>query len=967
MHQNSNSPRRISSLKILVIALICFCLPCGLPGEENGANAAAPAKEKPVILRVEAWPGAPFGVAKVSFRLGQQGKLIQNTGAVLITERDNRIFYPAFSEGLLTNVFKRPAVGGVQSVWFLFRGDTPLTLTLRGADTETFVAEMPRRNRPALSRLLFQAWWRQFNAQTKRHVDQADYPPLVETYLKSMLSRRLGLAAPLLVQPGQREGDELKQTFNLLFDVESLRAESIEDLMTQPPKSNLATLPLPEHSWLNTSEIISRAGVTEPIVQFVPEECFYLRFGNWDNQLWLKRLMEEYGGDLSRMISLRGHRSGDSSKMLDQLALETSQVDDWFGGNLIEDVAAIGTDLYVEDGPSNAILMLAKNESLESRVTTRRKKFAKDRAKEGVTLTEVEIAGRTVTLLSTPDNRIRSFYAVENLCHITSSSRTIVERFFRASEGDRSLANNPEFQQARTTMPLEREDTVFIYLSRPFFENLLNPTYQIELSRRNRSLANIQLLQLAQWAARNEGFADDDIDQMIAHGFLPTNFNQLPDGSSCNWIEEAGQDANGNPTTGQWHDTLRGRRGYFTPIADVEIPSITAAESAWLGQRINFYRQELKEVDPLLIAFKRFEISKEVERVVIDGRLAPFGKEKYGSLGKALGPPLQFEVDMGPDALISFQASIAGNMFSRTHEPHQVFASVQGDVPPKTDLQPTSFLELLDLFKTTPGYIGAWPTAGYLDMLPALGGQPDVEGYTYSRILDVWRLQQDQFSLVSFDRARLEAARAHLKVVAAEHPAQVRLRVGDISNSNLRNWANILFFERSWETSIANVRLLNLAIQQFNLPMESALPQVEQLLGVGLVCPLGGEYEIGTTAQGQSVWQSSKWPSFDSPSMPADYEAPPMTWFRGMSLDVYQRNTQFVVHGHLDIARDPSSFGSGGGKIFGNLPSINLFKGFSKVEEIPPGETSDDPDKLPAPNDELVAPKKTDDKQDRFR
>ena len=92
-----------------------------------------------------------------------------------------------------------------------------------------------------------------------------------------------------------------------------------------------------------------------------------------------------------------------------------------------------------------------------------------------------------------------------------------------------------------------------------------------------------------------------------------------------------------------------------------------------------------------------------------------------------------------------------------------------------------------------------------------------------------------------------------------------------------------------------------------------------------------------------------------------------MTWFRGMSLDVYQRNTQFVVHGHLDIARDPSSFGSGGGKIFGNLPSINLFKGFSKVEEIPPGETPDDSDKLPTPNDELVAPKKTDDKRDRFR
>lgn len=937
MYRNLRVPGRLLLPVLSLLLMTTLVLPAPLQAE------------KPSILRVEAYPGTPFGVAKVSFRLGQSGKLIQNTGAVLITERDHRIFYPAFSEGLLASMFDRPAVGGVQTVWFLFRGDEPLNLTLRGADTKTFVVEMARRSRPALRRILHQAWWRQYNAQATRHIREADYPPLVETYLTSMLARRLELPPPLTARMARNNGDELQQTFSLLFDVESLRAESIEQLLTQPPESDLATLPLPPAPAWGAGQVVSNPGIAvEPIVHFVPEECFYLRFGNWDNQLWLKRLMEEYGGDLSRMISLRGHRSGDTSKMLDQLAIETSQMDDWFGGNLIEDVAAIGTDLYVEDGPSNAILMLARNKSLESRITGRRKKFARDHANEGVTLTEIEIAGRKVTLLSSPDNRVRSFYAVEDLCHITSSSRTIVERFFQAADGNRSLATNAEFQHARLAMPLEREDTVFIYLSRPFFENLLNPQYQIELSRRNRSLANIQLLQLAQWAASNEGYVNDEIDQMIAHGFLPENFNQLPDGSSSSWQE------------GAWYDTLRGRRGYYLPIADVQVAAITPAESAWLNDRISFYQKELKEVDPLLIAFKRFELSKEVERVVIDGRIAPFGKEKYGWLGKVLGPPLQYEVDMGPDALISFQASIAGNMFSRTRDPHQIFASVQGDVPPKTDLQPTNFLELLELFKTTPGYIGAWPSAGYLDRLPALGSQPDAEGYTYSRILEVWRLQQENFSLVSFDRERLEAARHHLRVMPAERPAQVRLRVGDISNSNLREWANVMFFDRSWETSIANVRLLNMMIQQFNLPTETALAQAEQLLGVALVCPLGGEYQLTTTTNAQVAWNSSKWPSFEHPVMPQDYVAPPMTWFRGLSLDVYQRNTQFVVHGHLDIARDPSSFGSGGGKIFGKLPSIDLFKGFSEVEEIEPGTETDGRNLTNESGNELVAPKRKD-------
>lgn len=652
--------------------------------------------------------------------------------------------------------------------------------------------------------------------------------------------------------------------------------------------------------------------------------------------------MEEYGGDLSRMISLRGQISGDTTKLLDQLALETSQLDEMFGGNLIADVAAIGTDIYLNDGPSNAVLMLATSQALESQIRSRRKKYARAHAAEGVTLTEMEIAGHPVTLLSSQDNRVRSFFAVKNLCHITSTSATIVRRFLEASDGTRCLADTQEFQYARSVMPLDREDTVFVYLSRPFFENLLGPSYQVELAHRNRALASLQVLQLAQWAAEHEGYSNASIEDMIAIGLLPQGFNQLPDGSSIHWTGE------------HWEDTLRGRRGYFKPIADMPVESISANEQAWLQQRLEFYQETLQALDPLLLAFQRFELSKQVERVVIDGRVAPFGKEKYGWLGYVLGPPLEWEVNMGPEALGSLQASIAPNLFANANQPHQIFGSIQGDVPPRTDMQPTSFFELMKLFKTTPGYIGAWPGVGYLDMLPALGAEPDSEGFTYSRILDVWRLQQEDFSLASFDRERLQDARQHLNVVPAERPAQVRLRLGDISASNLRNWANVLYFERSWETSIANVELLNMMIQQFNLPKETALAQAEQLLGVQLMCPLGGQYQLAPVNDTRLEWQSTKWPSFHDPTMPDDYLAPPMQWFRGLTLDVYQRQSQFIVHGQLDIGRDPASAGSGGGGILGKLPSINLFKGFSKVEEIEPGSET--------PPRELPADKQTDKK-----
>lgn len=877
--------------------------------------------QKPIISRVEAYPAEPFGVAKVTFRMGQSGKMIQNTGGVRIRERNGRIFYPAFSEGLITMLFDRPNVGGVQSVWFLFRGDTPLELTIEGTTPVNFVGNMSPY-RPALARALFQNWWRRFNEEARRNIDRGDYPPLLEAYLAAMLEYRLRLTPPPAERIKREKNSDLQETLNLIFKVEALRAETIRDIVLQPADLELASLPIPNApTWRHSTAVPDYPDVkTEPIAKFVPEECFYLRFGSWDNQLWVKRLMEEYGGDLSRMISMRGHISGDTTKLLDQLVLESSQVDDWFGGNLISDVAAIGTDLYLNDGPSNAILMLAKNQSLETRIRTRRKKYAKDHAAEGVTLTELEIDGIQVTLLSSQDNRIRSFFAVKDLCHITSTSLTIVKRFIQASEGVGSLADNREFRSVRKVMPIDREDTVFVYLSRPFFENLLSPAYQVELARRNESLANIQIIQMAQWAAQNEGYAPNDLQAMIDEGFLPPDFNRIADGSSIQFVD------------GHWQDTLRGRRGFYKPIADMPVEQVTAAENDWLRSRIDFYENELGELDPIVVAAQRFALNKQTERIVFDGRIAPFGKAKYGWFGKALGKPLEWEADTGPQTVASAQVSVAANMVSGSSDGHLIFGSVQGDLPPKMNSKPTNFLEIMTLLKTTPGYVGAWPSVGFLDILPALRSQPDAEGFTYSRLLGLWRLQTDEYSLAAFDRQRLQIAREELKIVPSERSAQIRVDVADVSQSNLAEWANVFYFNRSWETSIANVKLLNTLIQQFNLAPDQVLAAAQDLLGVDLACPLNGEYKLIALDKNRAEWQSTGWPSFDSPEMPPDYIAPPMKWFRGVSLDAYQLNSQFIVHGHLDVARDPASKGTGAGGILGNLPSIDLFKGFSKIE-----------------------------------
>ena len=138
-----------------------------------------------------------------------------------------------------------------------------------------------------------------------------------------------------------------------------------------------------------------------------------------------------------------------------------------------------------------------------------------------------------------------------------TTSETIARRFVQASNGDRSLADTAEFRFARFNMPLDRDDTLFAYLSTPFLQQLLQPSYQIELRRRNQTLSDILLLEMATLSASSEGISDVGIPNLIAKGFLPEQFGYHADGSELRFEDNV------------WRDSLRGQRGYFKPIPDM--------------------------------------------------------------------------------------------------------------------------------------------------------------------------------------------------------------------------------------------------------------------------------------------------------------------------------------------------------------------------------------------------------------
>lgn len=894
-----------------ITVAVCLCL-LSVTGRGQDSQSA------PQIVRVEAYEGTPCGVGQITFRLPKQSwKSIQpqtllRTGAVRVDDAAQRVLYPTFGQPPAARFFRGivgPAADPTDqlySCWFLFRGAGPFDLSILGCQTTT-VRVTPRSDQSSRHLRMLNQWWKEYQRSAEFQREQGDYPDLVETYLLSMLSYRMQLALP---KPRSDTGDPLQQTFELLMDAERLRSDLIREWYQGRIDLMPAAQPLPPPIDWTPVQVTGLASdvVVEPIAEMVPQDCFYLRFGTWDNQLWLKRLLDEFGGGLSQMVQLRGYQARIDSKFLDQLAIESTQLDEWFGGNLIQDVAIIGHDTYFDTGPAIGVLLHAKDTGfLQRQIEGRRNRFAQRDAETQVL--QVMIGDARVSFLSTANHRYRSFYVVSGAFHLVTNSRAIAEKFLAGARGGPTLGRLPEFRYARQLMPLDRHDTVFVYFSTPFFQQLLSPQYQIELRRRSRALAEMQMMRLAQLAAAGEGYADAPLEFLSLHGFIPPRFLEQA------WVGryDFGQ--------GGWQDATRGLRGFFLPIPDMEIAEVTPDEAAWFASRAKYFAEHFHQLDPLLVGIQRFDLGNRVERVVFDARLAPFAQDKYGWLNSMLGSPLAQSIQGSSEDAIRLQASLRGGLFGGDRPPYQLFASVQDNVDPRLDLKPANVFDAWKLLKQIPGYMGAMPAPGLVDWLPRLGGQPDAAGYTYSRLLDLWRYQKDDLSLLAFDRDRLERVKHEITIRDEPRPAQVRLLVADFNTSRLRNWANTVNFQRAWQTSIANVRLLNTLIDQFSVPPRQALAEAEELLDVRLVCTLGGQFQT-LDRVGGDVWVSDAWPDFLDPSVPESYEAPILKWFRGLELEVTKTDHQFAVHGFLDIQRTDSG---------GTLPSFELFKGFQNL------------------------------------
>lgn len=852
-----------------------------------GAMAAAAARVEP---RLEAVTGGRFGVGRITFGLTPQMQpAVLGGEALCLEDKDGRVLYPAIKPpplgGLFADLFGRPHP---ITIYFLFRGDGPLELTIRGRTART-VTLTPRRD-PVANRRLLESWWQQYTAPPKLLQGRPDYPPLVDNYLKSMLARRLSLKLPGKEQTESWQ-DRLAEEVGLMLGTESIRLAMQQDrILGLNHLDQAADRPLPAPIVPAAVELPPppKDVEIEPIAWRVPAECFYVRFGSFGNFLWMQDTMARWRGDLQNLLATRGLDYGENQRIQRQLVLKQTAISRLLGPTVVADVALIGTDMFFREGAAYGLLFYARQGTLlGTNISAERAARLKG---GGVAETKLNIAGKEVSLLASPDGAVRSYYAADGDFHFVTTSKTLARRFLETAPGNGKgsgkgpLGGSSDFRHARAVMPVDRRDTVFVYFSDAFFRNLTGPHYRVEIARRLQAASDVDLVQLAVLASATEGKPGGTIEELVSGELLPPEFAARPDGSRTVLKD------------GLVYDQLRGHRGGFLPVPDTPLKAVTAAEESAYRRFADFYRQDWGRLDPVMIGVKRAALADDRERVTIDVRISPVAVEHFELLSRWAGPAKKVQL-----APIKGDV-VAGELVLRDQH---LFGGL-ADFGLPLQIGRGGSISFIGLRDAVVGYIGTTGRIGLLGLLDAqILNPPNARGYSSNR-LGLWRRQFDGFTVFSLHPEILSAVTPQLKFQPAPRAAQLRLSIGDLSQARITPTINGLGYTQTRETSLGNLRLLAKLAQQLGLPPEDCLQAAEFLLDAKLVCPLGGQYVFRKNPQGSGWWTSTAlMPAAGLPLLgtqpPDGYRTPPLDWFRGLDLDAAMTQDAISVHAELII------------------------------------------------------------------
>lgn len=878
-------PRRFRTIRNAAVNLAVVAAAFAGHFPDAARSAAAP---------VEAYVGEPFGVARVTLRVDRgAGIASADDDRLTVRSESGRALYPVTRDAparrLLRDLLEIEGPGNV-TVYFLFRGDEPFDAVAFTPSAHP-LRVVPAQNPAGHARLLGE-WWNYYGRRWQQLDQDPQFPPVVDNFLAASLARRLGKPLPesrprllAMNNKGHSVWDELlaNERWQLAVDRELLAgdAQSAADQPLPPP------MPWYELDPPADAEAID----VEPMALHVPAECFYLRFGTFTNYLWFRDLTERWQNDLGNMIMRRSIQRGGSDRVQQQLSLRETALSKVLGPQVIADVAIVGLDPYAAHGGAIGMLFQARNNFLLGNNLKSQRREALDNF-DDASETEVEIAGRQISLISTPGGEVRSYYVQDGDFHLVTTSRRLVQRFLQAGQGTGSLAASPGFLGVRRQIPAERDDAVFMYAAPEMFRELTSPAVWIETRRRVRSLREAKLRELARLQAAAEGTSATDRADLIDAGYLPEGFGQRADGSEL--VETASGAA----------DSLRGTPGFFVPAVDIEVTAATTEEAAAYRSFADRFRQECGQLPPIAAAVMRSPRGDQGDETLQVQLLAtPLDRVKLGKAVDIIGEPSNLRIARLPGDLVNVEV-VLDSLLPFAGPPsgqYQLFVGVR-DFSAELELAGGRLgLPAPESRSSMKVYWGTWPRAGLLSLfgeLPAVDGEPQADqgGRFVAR--------RDDMFVGSFSPELVREVLPELTTETVEESAQAWFHVEQLKGTALEPLVNKLAYSRVRDTSAANSRLLNALSSQLHVPPERCREVAERLMDGTLVCPLGGDYELTTSPEGFAWWSSTVVAPanrFLLTDPPDDYEMDLLGWFEGATGDARIDDESIRIRAAIDM------------------------------------------------------------------
>lgn len=879
----------------------------------------------PVVISASAVAGIPFGVARIELqpRPDQTWPFRPDVPLHVTTDRGKAV-HSAFQYTPPRAASKyRPAIPATLVCWFLFDRIAPTTVTLMSEDSAvaTHVPLKMEHADAAARATLLTEWWKQYSRFELPHSS----PELkaVNHYFKSMLARRLDMAAPTqstTTASASALESEFERTVGMLFGFESIRLAMMAGKTTsQTQRAEAAVQDLPTALAISSVNIPHVANDFRPesLAMRVPEECFYLRCFRVQNYHWIRNLVQGWGGSLDGIVATPAVDYRIREKIERQLALSTTELLQAAVDDQINDCALIGLDPFFGDGAALGVLFEEKTGGRLAEIISNERMRVKD-AEDGHE-TVVNIQGHSIQKLYTDHHQVRSFYVHDGKYHLVTNSEILARRFLETKAGIHCLGNLNEYRYSLSQNRQDKNSLAWLYLSDPFFRNITSPQCRIELERRRLACEDLFTLQTAHMAAAAEAIEDVSTNSLIRLGFLPEGFNQRPDHCTM----ESNQ--------GKFYDSQRGVHGTFLPIADMAITRCTMSEWRAYEEFKNAYQQEWRTMDPVMLTFnRRPPTHPDRENVVLNIRITPYAQQEYRFLQQYLSSqPDDRRLAMSDDNLMAVSGQLTRNGRSYSSQ----IGLVDGEIPFEIrdgKIYRTGANSKLSFARSNAfalvepgGQEGIRLAVDFMRNVQSrqpTGENTEASGGVLSAIVN-WILpieammnsaikehsqSNQKATVLSMDSTIGRNALNDLKTENAPRPAQLFMQLRDVATSQVYEYLRAYTYVSSRQASAADAAALSRIAAMLQADPSEVRLSLEQSLGATFKCPAGGTYQLTGNKGGPQHWTSSAWQKSnlrDETAVPDEYRFPFLTWLRGMSLECSLTRTTLQSRLELDVAR----------------------------------------------------------------